>query len=311
MVVRRVLEPETVDDAHRAPAGGRAERHRQASRRSGLRGGGQDGHRPEDRRLRPLLDDRPRGLLRGLRARLAPRARHPRVARLAARAEEPGRRRGGARLRARRGSGAALLGGRSRRRRAGPARGERHADGWLRARGLPAASRRPRSTARGRAGAHARPPRPLRRARPPSWPPAAASSSSCVGSGRVVAQSPSRARRLNPGTRVSSPWRREPGAAAVKLGPISWRSCPARPLSGDPATEVPCGDARLAPGGAGRALRGHPRPPRRRQPVRRGRARRRARWLSAPRSRRAPGIPWIRVKDAREALAALLCRRSR
>ena len=47
---------------------------------------GKTGHRPEDRRLGPLLDGRPRGLVRRLRAGLAPRARGPRLARHAARA---------------------------------------------------------------------------------------------------------------------------------------------------------------------------------------------------------------------------------
>ena len=76
---------DTVDIAHRPAEGRRHERHRHARGDARLRGGGQDRHRAEDRRQRPLLDDRPRGLVRGLRARLAPGARDPRLARHAAR----------------------------------------------------------------------------------------------------------------------------------------------------------------------------------------------------------------------------------
>ena len=138
----------------------------QARRHPRLRGGGQDGHRPEDRRQRPLLDDRPRGVLRRLRARGA---------------SGPG----GARRRSTRRGGRTTRAATSRRRssRASPSP---RCGGWpsrptIPTRVLRAAAAAPPSTrrrpppiraagrrrgrsraARGRAGADARPARPLR-----------------------------------------------------------------------------------------------------------------------------------------------------
>ena len=74
VAVRRVLEPRTVDVLTDLLKG--VVRNGTGRRRAvpGLHGGGQDRHRAEDRRHRPLLDDRPRGLVRRLRARLPARA---------------------------------------------------------------------------------------------------------------------------------------------------------------------------------------------------------------------------------------------
>jgi hypothetical protein len=69
--VRRVLEPQTVDvltDILTTVVKEGTGRHAP----SRLRGRGQDGHGPEGRRSGPLLDDRSRGLVRGLRP-----VRHP------------------------------------------------------------------------------------------------------------------------------------------------------------------------------------------------------------------------------------------
>ena len=77
------------------------------------------------------------------------------------------------------------------------------------------------------------------------------------GSGRVVAQTP------EPGTRDRAGHDLRPDARAAggsREARATWSpASPGRELAGDPALEVSEVVARLAPGGAGRALRGHPR----------------------------------------------------
>src|SRR6185503_2744743 len=285
--------------AHGDPAGGRARRDRPQRGRAGLRGGRQDRHRAEDRRERPLLDDRPRGVLRRLRARGAPGARGAGVARHAARAAQRGRRRRGAALRARGRGGAARAGGLARRPRARAARGggdPRHAH----ARGLPAAgpAAAAAGAARRRAGADARPARAPR----------------ARGGDRGGAPRPrGRAARLGPGggaepgaggrdrAGADVPADARPGAALVKLSEVVARLPQSEP-TGNQALEIASvthDSRRAGPGALFVAIRGL--------------ATDGNDFVDAARKKGAVAVvseaaprgegTWVRVKDARKALA--------
>ena len=67
VAVRRVIDPDTVDTLTSLLKGGRDGGHRPPCGGPRVRGRGQDGHGPEDRRPGTLFHERPRGLLRRLR----------------------------------------------------------------------------------------------------------------------------------------------------------------------------------------------------------------------------------------------------
>ena len=218
-----------------------------------LHGRGQDGDRAEDRRLGPLLDDRPRGLLRGLRARLAPRLRRssPPSTRPQGRANQGGDVAAPLFARVAEGGAAPPRGAARRPRAASCARGDPR-----RRRVVPAAYR-PQARARPPVAApaeepapDARPARPLgarggHRGRAPR-----VSSSSCSGSRPRRRAEP----RAGGGDRAGRHAvlvldRCGAGGAAVtaRLARPRSRACPAPSSRGDPATRVARRHPRLAP----------------------------------------------------------------
>ena len=242
-------------------------RHRAARGHPRLRRGGQDRHRPEDGRQRALLDGRPRGLLRGLRARLAPGAGRAGLARHAARARRT--RAATWRRRCSRASPSRRCATwRSRpttRPRAARGRADRPAAAAARRPTGPRRRRGRRPRARGRARPDARPARPLgarggHRGRAPRPAGGAARAP-----GSVVAQSPEPGAELEAGARPAvldarpatrrGATREARRARRARL-PGRRRSSATRRRRGR-ATSTH--DSRKV--GAGRALRGHPRPP--------------------------------------------------
>ena len=268
---------------------------------------GKTGHRAEGRRLRPLLDDRPRGLVRGLRAGLASGARGPRLARharagRATRAATSRRRSSRAWRRARCASSPCPPDDPGRVLRAVAAAPETLVPAAYRPAGPRAAAGRP---ARRGAGPDARPARPLRpRGRDRRRAPRARRGAARLGP-RRRRRAPGPGPRSSPGNTCVLTLGR--GGAAVRLADLLARLPGGGARAATPGLEIAdvTHDSRRV-GARARSswpIRGLVD---RRQPVRRGGAeegRGRGLLRGAARAARGPGCA---VADAREALAAAL-----
>ena len=299
LVVRRVLEPQTVETLtailQRVVSAGTGQRAALA----GYVVAGKTGHRPEDRRVRPLLDGRPRGLVRGLGAGGAARAGGARLARHAARPEEPGRRRRGAAVRAGGGGSAARARGPAGRRRARAARrrgGPRQRDAGRVSSAQPGAA--PARAPAGRARADARPARPSRpRGRDRRRAARAGGGASRLGPGGHAGPRAGRRDRARAHLRADA----RPGAARMKLAQLAARLQGAA-ITGDAELEITAvthDSRRSGPGTLFVAIRGM---------VTDGND-----FVEAARKKGAVAIcseqpprgeaTWVRVRNAREALA--------